>query len=182
MALMAFAPTAWADDWQVIMPESNLSFTAAQAGTAFTGGFGQFGATISFNPDHPEAAHVRAEVDLLSATTGSDDRDSALQSPIWFGTDAFPKAIYEATGFKSLGDNRFETEGTLTLKGITAPLALQFTLKIDGDIAHATGGTEIVRTNFNVGSGDFESGKWISKAVEVQLTLTARRTSTGEAP
>ncbi len=181
-AVLVLAPNARADSWQVIAPESNLTFTATQAGTPFTGEFRRFDATISFDPNHLEAAHVRAEIDLLSATTASEDRDSALQSPLWFGTEAFPKAVYEATGFKPLGDKRFKADGTLTLKGITAPLALQFTLEIDGDIAHANGRTKIVRTNFNVGSGDFESGKWISKAVDVQVTLTARRLGAGEAP
>ncbi len=182
VALLTLAPMASADGWQVIAPESSLTFSATQAGTPFTGEFRRFQATITFDPDHAESAHVRAEVDLFSATTGSEDRDSALQSPIWFDTASMPKAIYEATGFKPLGGNRFEAEGTLTLKGITAPLTLQFTLEIDGETAHAAGGTKIVRTDFKVGSGDFESGKWISKAVDVHFTLAAQRMTAGEAP
>lgn len=182
LALLVLAPMARADGWQVIGPESSLSFTATQAGSAFTGRFDRFDAAITFDPAHPEAAHVWAEIDLTSATTGTDDRDSALQSPTWFNTKAFPRAVYEASGFKPLGDDRFEAAGTLTLKGIAAPLTLQFRLQLDGDIARATGSAQVVRTNFGVGNGDFASGKWISKAVDVQVTLTARRDGVGEAP
>lgn len=182
LALLALAPTAKATSWEIVVPQSSLGFTAKQAGTPFTGRFSRFGACATFDPNQPGAAYIKAEIDLTSAATGADDRDSTLQSPIWFNSEAFPKAVFEASGFTPLGDNQFEATGTLTLKGVTASLPLQFTLQIDGEIAHVDGGTKIVRTNFNVGSGDFDSGKWISKAVDVQFKLTAQQTVAGCTP
>ncbi|WP_286829331.1 MULTISPECIES: YceI family protein [Kordiimonas] len=182
ISLITLTPSAKADNWQIIAPESSLSFTATQAGSPFTGHFKQFDAAVTFDPASPEAAHIHAEIDLTSARTGADDRDAALMTPTWFNSEAFPKAVYEASGFTPVGDGRFETQGTLTLKGISQPLTLQFTLEITDDMAHVTGVAKIVRTNFNVGSGDFESGKWISKAVEVQLMLTAEKVPAGDAP
>ena len=66
----------------------------------------------------------------------------------------------------------YEAVGEMTLKGVTRPLTLPFTLQIDGDTAEAEASFTIDRTRFGVGSG------WdVPDSVRIVLDLKARAAS-----
>ncbi|WP_427453648.1 YceI family protein [Litorimonas sp. WD9-15] len=166
------ASAASASSWNIVAEDSFIQFTAAQEGDAFTGSFGEFSGVINFDPDALGGSYVRIEIPLKSVDAGSKDRNSTLPGKVWFSTKAFPTAIYEATEIVSVGDG-YEAKGTLTLKGATLPVELFFNLALDGDRAVMTGQATLDRTAWGVGAAPWDTDEWVSKAVEIDVQVTA---------
>ncbi len=172
--LLAAAP-ALAADWVVDAGKSHLGFSGVQAGTPFTGSFKTFVATISFDPAHPEAGHASVVIDMASAATGDPQKDEALPTADWFDAGKFPKATFEATGFKPKGGDAYEAVGTLAIRDVKLPVTLPFTLVVAGDTAHAVGRMELLRSKFGVGQGEWKSPQWVAFEVGVDVDLTAAK-------
>jgi polyisoprenoid-binding protein YceI len=172
LASLAASPAA-AATWVVQPAQSTLGFSAEQTGTPFTGTFTQWTADITYDPAHPAAAHVKITIATASAKTGDTQRDTALPDPDWFNTAAFPQATFESTGFTPEGGTAFQTTGTLTIRGISQPLTLPFTLTLTGTQAVAKGQITLQRTNFGIGQGDWSTGDYVSLTTGVNFTLTA---------
>lgn len=171
-AVLGPAP-AFAAGWTMQPDKSSLAFSDTQAGAPFSGHFGQWSAQISYDPAHPEAAHVRIVVKTASATTGDQQRDEALPRADWFAADAFPDAVFDATGFTPLGGDQFSTTGTLTIRGNVQKLTLPFTLDVTGNTATAKGRIDLVRTAYGVGQGSWSNGAYVGLNVTVNFTLVA---------
>lgn len=170
------APTAGAADLWVVDPDaSRLGFTAQQNGSSFDGRFAAWQAEIRFDPDDLAASAVRVAIDTTSAATGLDDRDGMLRGSDWFAAGRHPEARFETTGFRHLGGDAYEADGTLTLRGIARPITLPFTLEIDGDTARMDGAVELIRTDFDVGIGQFAAPSPVALEVLVTIAVTARR-------
>ena len=169
------APGVWAGNWTVMKSESSIAFTGMQTGVSFSGTFDRFAADISYDPAAPTGAYVRARIDLASASTGDLQRDTALPEQDWFFVTSFPRAIFEAKGFKLLGENRYSTTGTLTLRGVKKSFALPFDLEIDGNRATMDSTFTLNRADHGVGSGPWAEGKWVGLDVVVTLHIVAER-------
>ncbi|MDX7951642.1 YceI family protein [Lichenihabitans sp. Uapishka_5] len=173
--VLAAAAPATAATWTVDPAKSTLGFAGTQTGEGFTGRFKTWTGTIDYDPAKPEAAHVSISIDTGSAATGDPQRDEAMPGEDWFDASKSPKATFEATGFTPKGGDQFETAGTLTIRGAAKPVTLPFTLKLDGDTAHATGKATLTRTTWGVGQGDWASDQYVGFGVDVTLDLTAKR-------
>jgi polyisoprenoid-binding protein YceI len=177
-ALMMLAAStaipAQAADWIVDAASSRIGFSGQQVGVPFEGSFQHFSAQISFDPAKPEEARIAVLVDLASAHTGDRQRDTALPGADWFDVAAHPTARFAATGVRRTGPDSFVAAGELTLRGITRPVDLPFTLQINGNSAHAKGNVQIVRTVFGVGQGQWASGQWVALDVGVNIDVVAR--------
>jgi polyisoprenoid-binding protein YceI len=166
---------AQAAGWVVDPAKSRLGFTGQQTGAPFAGRFKTWSASIDFDPAKPETAHVVAVVDVISATTDDPQKDEAMPSADWFDASSFAKATFAATGFAPKGGDTYETQGMLTLRGVTKPATLAFTLTIAGDQAHAVGKAKLVRTDFGVGQGSWSTGDMVGLDVDVDMDVTATR-------
>ncbi len=173
--LLAATPAVAADGWALVPRESSISFTGTQTGEPFSGVFNRFDADISYDPANPADAHVRAEIDLASVSTGDAQRDTALPTEDWFFVSSFPQAAFEAVGFQAFGENRFTTAGELSLRGLKKPIALPFELKIEGNRATMIATVTLNRADFGVGSGPWADGKWVGLDVAVILNIVAER-------
>ncbi len=164
-------PVAW-----TVAKSSTLNFTASWAGDAIEGQFKRWTADILFSPDALDRSKLTVSIDMGSAATGDDQRDSSLPSGDFFDTAAHPKATFTASKFRKTGEGKFVTDGTLDLRGVKKPLSLPFTLKIDGDTATARGVTTLDRTAFGVGQGEWASTDQIGGKVKVSFAITAKKT------
>jgi len=164
------APASWSVD-----PSSKLTFTGAMNGSAFTGTFKRWTAQIAFDPKALAASKVVVNVDVGSAATGDSDRDSALPTDDWFAAGKFAKATFVSRSFRDLGGGRYEADGDLTLRGVSRPVALPFTLAIAGDTARMNGAVVLNRTTFGVGQGQWKTGEVVDTKVTVNVALTAHR-------
>ena len=174
-ALALFAAPGFAATWTVDPGKSKLGFSGTQTGEGFSGTFKSWTGTIDYDPAQPAAAHVAMTIDVGSAATGDPQRDEALPGEDWFNASKFPKATFEATGFSPKGGDAFETTGKLTIRGVSKDVTLPFTLKVDGDTAHATGKATLVRTTWDVGQGSWASDQYVGFGVDVDVDLTAKR-------
>lgn len=173
-ALLPFLTgTAFADTWSVEQDKSSLGFAVAQAGGQIEGQFKSFEASIDFDPANPEAAVISARIDTASAVTGNAQYDDMLAQPDYFNANTVTSATFETTSVKATGEDSYEAEGLVTIKGIQQPVTLTFTLDIEGDTAHALGEATLSRTAYEMG-GSVDTNT-LSDAVKVTLDLTATR-------
>lgn len=174
--LMLSATSAMAANWTVDHAHSKLGFVAQWSGQPFAARFQRWEAKIDFDP--ADLTHAKAEVsiDMTSAISGEADLDKNLPGAQGFDAARFPQARFVSTSFRRLGDNHYEAVGELTIRGIAKPLTLPFTLTMQGNRAHVTGETTVMRNQFGVGSGPEWAGeKPVAHGVKVTVDLTASK-------
>lgn len=161
--------------WQVNKSASTLGFSVDWSGRTLAGRFSDWRADIVFDPEALDKSRVTVSIGMASAATGESEVDSSLPSEDWFGSASHPRATFTATKFTHLGGQRYSASGTLTLRGRSRPVALTFTLQIDGDTARMTGSASIDRLAFGVGQGEWASTTEVGSTVTVNVKLTAQR-------
>ena len=169
----AAAVTAWAVD----AAHSHLTFHPRLAGGEFAGRFERFDATIRFDPADLAHSSLLVVVDLLGARTGDSDRDTALQGSDFFQTARWPHGTFASTGIRSLGRDRFEATGRLTLRDVTRDVRVQFRFESTASaasVARMVGSARVPRLEFGVGQGDWRSTEWLDDAVRVEFDLALR--------
>ncbi len=165
-------------NWKMIPELSRVTFTATQTGDKFTGEFKRFTTFIQLDPSDLADAHIEATIDISSVDAKDEQRNQALPGSEWFGVSQFPTAVFRSDSIKKLDNGMYEAVGKLTIKDVTKDVALPFTLDIDGDKARAFGEVKLTRTDFKVGTGEWESGKWVGLDVTVTFDITATRVGT----
>jgi len=154
---------------------STLGFATSWSGSSIEGRFNRWTADILFGPEALDRSKVSVSIDLASAVSGDQQRDESMQGEDWFDTAKHAKATFTATRFEKTGENRYIAHGQLSLRGVTKPVRLPFTLKIEGDKARVSGVTTLDRTAFGVGQGEWTSTDQIPAQVKVSINLTATR-------
>jgi polyisoprenoid-binding protein YceI len=166
---LAFAATQW-----VLQPkQSELGFTAKQAGAAFQGKFEKYTADIRFDPKDLATSRFEVKVDLASVDTGDAERDDLLKGEDLFAVKQWPAATYVAEGFQHQGGTKFAARGKLTLRGVTRDVPIQFTFEANSTGAWLKGSATIKRLDFGVGQGEWKdtSAEGIANEVQVQYEL-----------
>jgi polyisoprenoid-binding protein YceI len=172
---LACAVPVQAQNWRVDPAQSQLGFSSTMAGTKFNGAFEKFAASIQFDPANLKASRVGVVIDMASARTGDRQKDEALPGSNWFDAKKFPQAVFRATEIVSTGAGAYRANGTLTIRRITKPVSLPFTLAFTNDIAKMAGTVTIDRRNFGIGSGQWTSDQWVAYPIQVNVNLVARR-------
>lgn len=162
------APRNW-----VVAKGGSLGFSARWNGEPVDGRFARWTASILFSPEALDTSKIDVGIDLGSVDTGDGQRDGTLTGSDFFDTGKFAKATYRASKFKALGGSRYRADGTLTLRGVSKSVPLNFTLDITGDKARAKGTATIDRTSFGVGQGDYASTAEIAGPVAVSFDFQA---------
>lgn len=170
-----------AKNWTLLPAESVLTFKGSQMGKSFEGRFDTFTTTIAFSADDLAGSSVTAEIDTGSATSNDKDVAGAVTSAEWLNAAAFPKAVFQSTGFTADGKGGFVAAGNLTIKGVTLPVTLPFTLKTttgaDGtEIAEMTGETHIKRLPFKLGEGSWADTSAVADDVAISVKIKAQAT------
>jgi polyisoprenoid-binding protein YceI len=172
--IAAPAVAATAPAWTIDKTKSQVAFAASMNGQAINGSFRRFDARIAFDPANLAGSSVTAVIDTASAATGDTSRDQSLPTPDWFNVKAFPRATFASRSFKSLGGNRYQAAGKLTIRGVARPVVLPFQLVIKGNAAQMRGTLTIDRRWFGIGQGQFASPDTVAAAVKVNLAIMAR--------
>ncbi|MBD8545150.1 YceI family protein [Sphingomonas sp. CFBP 8760] len=162
-------------DWAVRMKASSIRFRTSWSQAPVEGGFDAWHAKIRFDPDALATSSAAITVYMASVTASVSSQQAALPGDDWFAAATHPTAVWRATRFRHLGGDRYKADGTLTLRGVSRPLPLGFTLTIAGDVAKMTGAVTIDRTVFGVGQGEWSATTDIPAAVAVRIAITADR-------
>ncbi len=158
-------------DWAVIDGALDLSIT--QFGSQVTGGFEDWTAAIDYTETPDDTGRhgtVEVIVSIASLSLGSVTNDA--QGADYFDVANHPTAVF--SGDLVAVDGGLEAVGQLTIKDVSVPLALPFSLDVDGDMADASGSIILDRRDFGIGTGTTDETT-LAFAVEVSFNLTARR-------
>lgn len=174
--LILTAVPAWAGEFSVVVPEkSALTFVAKQMNVPVEGGFKKFSALVAFDPAKPETGKAQIEIDLASVDAGSADADQEVKGKAWFNVRDYPTAKFVASEVKSLGGNRYQASGKMTIKGKTREVVAPFATKLDAGMLLIDGSIPILRLQYGVGDGTWADTATVADEVQVRfhLTLTA---------
>ncbi len=170
----AVALPAHAAQWNV-EPQSKLGFSVVWGGEPLNGVFKRWNADIDFDPADLAHSRVVATIETGSVVTDYPDGDDGLKGAVGFASDRFPTARFEATAFRRQPDGSYVANGRLTIRGIMRPVVLPFRLSIQGNQAHMTGKTTVLRTDFGVGQGEWAAPRPVEHEVTVTVDLFATR-------
>ena len=168
-AVQAADPNRWLVDHEA----SRLGLGIVQMGSPVKGEFAGWDADIVFDEAEPAQARVKVTVDLGTIVLGTV-ADQA-RGPDFLAVDASPTATFAGEGFEPLGEGRYRTTGTLTLRDVQKPVPLEFDLAISGDTATAMGSTELNRLDWNVGAEGYPDESSVGFAVTIDFEVEARR-------
>lgn len=169
VALSCVSCSVLAQDWLPVKG-STLTFSSSFQAEAFTGEFSRFTPQIRFNPKQLASSRFDVAIDLLSVNSKNSERDDTLKTADFFDTKKTPNARYTATKFVSLGGNRYQANGMLSLRGLSKPVALIFTWT-QSKGAVLSGDAVINRLDFNIGTGDWADTELLPNAVKVHTRL-----------
>jgi len=163
--------------WVVDPSHSSIAFVAKHLGfTKVRGTFSEYSATVNVG-DSLENSSVNAEINLLSVSTGSADRDAHLQGADFFGGSDDPKMTFVSTSVTG-SEKKFTLAGDLTINGKTVPV--EFEAEFEGTVVDPFGNTkagfeaktEINRTDFGIDwNVPVGGGLLVSEKVKVELDI-----------
>lgn len=164
--------------WVVDASKSTLSFQGNEEGKDFKGVFERFSSDIQFSPDRLEKSSIRVTVETASAHTGEKAYDGSIAGGDWFNTSVFPQAVFEAHGFKDMGQDKeglrnYEAAGKLTILGVTKDITLPFSLKAEGKNTRAFGRIVLKRLDFGLGAKADATASMVADNVTVTFDITA---------
>jgi polyisoprenoid-binding protein YceI len=137
----------------VDLAASRVQFTFKEMGVGIDGSFKKFSAKVHFDPKKLTAAAATVDLDMASVDAGSDEANDEVVGKAWFNTKAFPAAHFAADSVTSLGGNRYQVSGKLTIKGHTQVVSAPFTIATQGKTATCDGSFVIHRADFSIGEG-----------------------------
>ena len=167
-ALLAVAPALAQAPKKVDAAKSYIRFVSKQMNVPVEGKFRKFDATVTFDPKKPEATKAEFEVELASIDLGAPDGEEEVKRPLWFNTQAFPKAKFVTSSVKSTGPGKYEASGALTIKGITQNVTTPFTLAEAGGTRTVEGQFTLKRLQFKIGEKQWADTETVADEVAVR--------------
>lgn len=115
--------------WEIDPAHTTISLkTRHMMFTTVRGRFTRFSGTVHVNQEHPDQSRVEVDIDAASIDTGVTDRDNHLRSADFLDVEHHPKILFRTTrvdGAHAKNGDRFQVQGTLTVRGQTRPVVLQ---------------------------------------------------------
>jgi polyisoprenoid-binding protein YceI len=90
-----------------------------------TGYFREFGGSIETKDESFVGAVAQFEAKIDSIDTNNADRDGHLKSDDFFAAAEFPSLLIKNATFSSTGENTFDVEATLNLRGVEKSISLK---------------------------------------------------------
>jgi polyisoprenoid-binding protein YceI len=106
---------------------SSIKFNV-KASVAIDGTFDKWDATITMTSPDVEAGVLDIKIQAASVNTGSGMKDGKLKSKDFFDVEHDPLITFHSTKIVQTSPNTFDYVGDFTLRGVTKPEKLTFTL------------------------------------------------------
>ncbi|HEY1097143.1 MAG TPA: cytochrome b/b6 domain-containing protein [Alphaproteobacteria bacterium] len=160
--------------WTIVKDKSSLTFAGTQMGADFAGSFKEFGGTILFDAAQLDKSKADITINMASVDATSADRTTYLATPDWFDTAKFPQAHFVTDSFaKDKEPDHYMAKGKLTIRDVTLPLDLPFTLTITGDKAEMVGSATIKRLAFGLGKGQWADPGTVGETIKINVKINA---------
>ena len=162
-------------EWQPAYDNSYIRFTTTESGREYLGRITDYTADIRFSPDDLKNSRVSVTIKTDSITRNDPEHDQTLAQPAWFNIQNYPTASFASTDFEAVGDQSYIAHGQLTIKDISHPFDLPFTLQISDDKAIMNAHTTVLRLNYDLGTGDWADTDFIANDVTLDIHLLAHK-------
>lgn len=161
--------------WIADSQQSLLLIEAVQGGAPFNARFTRFEADILLDPDNPETGSIEARIDATSFVSGLAERDSAATGPDWLDVALHPHVRWTSSHIRQLEAGRYRASGLLKIGDASAPVDLDFTLRIEGATAVANGEARFARAALKLGRGQTGGADMAGPDIAVRVTIRALR-------
>ncbi len=174
LLLALLTGAAHAVEYNTLRPEqSRMTFVYKQMNVPLEGSFKRFNGQIIFDPAKPTLAKAMIEIDLASIDAGSDEANDEVAGKLWFNTKQFPSARFVSTSIKSLGNNRFEVAGKMSIKGRTHDASTPATFHPEGANGVFEGSFVLKRADYGLGEGMWADFGTVANEVQIKFRLVA---------
>ncbi|HKZ11880.1 MAG TPA: YceI family protein [Rhodanobacteraceae bacterium] len=133
---------------------------------------------LRFDPDDWTASKVVADIDLVSADLGDKGWNGAVTGGNFLDAAQFPVAHFESDSVTKTGESTGTLEGQLTLRNVTLPVKVDFTVNRVGmtlfgfeTIAGFSGHATLDRTKFGMTAFPKAVGTEVTIRLEIEATL-----------
>jgi len=156
----------------VLIDKSEIRFVSKQMGVNVEGRFRKWKANVVFLPKELAKSKADIDIDLTSIDLASEESEAEVKRPKWFDTARFPAARFVSSAIRSLGGDRYEVAGALTIKGITHDAVVPIALKKDAaGNSVADGSFTIKRLDYNIGEGEWADPDTVANEVTVRIRM-----------
>jgi polyisoprenoid-binding protein YceI len=153
--------------------QSKLEFVGVQAGAEFKGVFHKFTALVDFAPDALAGSKIDVQIDMSSVDSLDKDRDTTIRGKDIFDVAHNPAAHYVTKTISKTAAG-YAAVGSLTLRGVTKDVPIEFQFVPAAPGAKLTGSAKLNRLDFGVGQGDWKSTDTIGDAVKINFSLVLK--------
>lgn len=165
------AAPAWAQPrcYHADADHGEMRFDGVLDGTPFTGRFGAFSVSLCLEDDDPGTARIRVTVDTGSADTGNRQGNEALRGAEFFDAARFPEATWTSRSVRPHRDGHLAT-GVLTVRDVSAEQPVRLSFR-SGTPPRLSGEAQILRLDWEVGTGEFEDTGFLRNRVDLRFEL-----------
>ena len=165
---MLTAGQAGAERWHML-DDSEFLFESSWEDTPLPGRFNEFDVRLDAETEDLTNATLTVTVDLAGADMDDPDMNEAIAGDEWFAIATYPQAIYTSESIVESAPGEYVASGELDLKGIQRPVIVPFTWSVSDDRAEMSGELTVLRTQFDIGSGEWANDESIG--ADVRLTF-----------
>ncbi|HXX64042.1 MAG TPA: YceI family protein [Bacteroidota bacterium] len=152
-----------------------------------TGQFNSVRGTVQANKSDFSDARVRFEADVESINTNNAQRDAHLKSADFFDAANYPTLSFESKSIQPTGDNAYQLQGDMTIRGTTRPVALNVTYNgtvkgFDGDVAAFDITGKLNRQDFGLrwNAMTETGGVVVSDEVKIEIAVELKQAEVAE--
>jgi polyisoprenoid-binding protein YceI len=161
--------------FEVNHANSTIKFNV-KASVSIAGTFDKWDASLTFTSPDLATSVLDIKIQAASVNTGSGMKDGKLKSKDFFDADHDPLITFHSTKVTQTGPNTVDFAGDFTIRGVTKPETLTFTITGQGTGEGAIAGTMAFdRKDYGMNKGiPFVT---IADRVEVIVDLKGKRVS-----
>ena len=162
--------------WLIQEADSAITFSVLIQGMSSEGTFPNFTGDIIFDPARLGDSRIDILIDLNHIDAFFSDVATNLKKETWFDVANFPTARFVSHSVTLLGGRNYKATGELTLRGVTRPEVLSFTLTdYDEQTAAITGRMILNRLDYGVGQGAWRDVSTVAGQVFLDVIVKAIR-------
>ncbi|WP_260738479.1 YceI family protein [Tunturiibacter lichenicola] len=161
--------------FQITPAQSSVKFSV-KASVALEGNFDKWDASLIFTSTDVASGVLDIKIQAASVDTGSGMKNDKLKSDDFFDVKKNPLITFKSTKIVQTGPTTFDVPGTFTIRGVSKPETLTFTVSGVGTGSGEIKGTMAFdRKDYGMNSGiPFIK---IADRVEVNVDIFAKRVS-----
>jgi polyisoprenoid-binding protein YceI len=165
-------------DYQIDPAHSRIGFAVRHLEINWVEGrFKDFKGTVHYDDKDVTKSTVEFTAKVASVDTEVEARDKHLRTADFFDAEKYPEMTFKSTRVERKGKDGYVLHGDLTLKGVTKPVALPFT--VTGAVKDPWGNTrfgveahtKINRRDFGVNYGSAFAGGGLDVGNEITINL-----------